>query len=332
LFVSHRKKDVFDAFAGVQMKYRRRSFLISVFFHILILVFIVFIPRNPVKRSGHFILEIQPDSPAPIREQSPKNPVRRRKQPDIRSISWPLLVTDTLKYITVQADTFNSLPTDLQTYLNDKEKKENLFLEKDRFLPSGDSAMQMVLSYPRENTGNTDFGANPVRSGNYQGSGLPMLNIAESIAESIQNKSESHPVRFDFVPSETQIAVMKALYETGKANQVDLYSGSRSSRPITAEMFNEELTFLVRKGFISRRKISPEHLFIFFVAPIEMSAKNRRNPVYLYKAKVDQDQLVNYLQALRFQYMEQLESADRDSLRIRTRIREIDSLLQLLFR
>jgi hypothetical protein len=127
------------------------------------------------------------------------------------------------------------------------------------------------------------------------------------------HKEEKNAVQFDFLPDETQIQAMSTLYKKGKATQKDLYLDLDRSIPMTAALFDKQLELLVEKGFVTRKKISPENLFgiatPFGVIPIEMSRKNKLNPVYEYKNQVDREKLLAFLQSNEFLLREKLRKA-----------------------
>ncbi len=116
-----------------------------------------------------------------------------------------------------------------------------------------------------------------------------------------QPKPEKNAVRFDFMPSEVQVRAMASVYRKEKPTQKDLYLDLDAGGPMTASIFNRELEFLVSKGFLTRKKISPQNLLMLVTpvgaVPVEMSRLNRLNPVYEYKAQVDRSRLLAYLQS-----------------------------------
>jgi hypothetical protein len=151
------------------------------------------------------------------------------------------------------------------------------------------------------------------------------------------HKEEKNPVRFDFLPDETHVQVMAALYQKGKATQKDLYLDLDPSIPMTAALFDKQLEFLVEKGFVSRKKISPENLFgiatPFGVIPIEMSRKNKLNPVYEYKNQVDRQKLLAFLQSNEFLLRERLKkAAPRDTAMVQKLIRRCEKGMGILAR
>jgi hypothetical protein len=151
------------------------------------------------------------------------------------------------------------------------------------------------------------------------------------------SKPEKNPVQFDFMPSEVQVHAMASVYKKDKATQKDLYLDLDSSAPMTASLFNRELEFLVSKGFLTRKKISPENLFTFMTPfgamPVEMSRKNRLNPVYEYKAQVDRTKLLSFLQSHETQLSDRLlQSSRRDTAAVAGALRECRRSMAALVR
>jgi len=151
------------------------------------------------------------------------------------------------------------------------------------------------------------------------------------------HKEEKNPVRLDFLPNETHVQVMAALYEKGKATQKDLYLALDPSIPMTAAILDGQLDFLVEKGLVTRKKISPENLLgiatPFGMIPIEMSRKNRLNPVYEYKIQVGREKLLAYLQSNEFLLHERLgKAAAKDTAMVQRLIRRCEKGMEILAR
>jgi hypothetical protein len=151
------------------------------------------------------------------------------------------------------------------------------------------------------------------------------------------HKEEKNEVQFDFLPDETHVQAMSTLYKRGKATQKDLYLDLDPSIPMTAALFDKQLEFLVEKGFVTRKKISPENLFgiatPFGVIPIEMSRKNKLNPVYEYKSQVDREKLLAFLQSNEFLLHERLKkAAPKDTAMVQKLIRRCEKGMGILAR
>jgi hypothetical protein len=165
--------------------------------------------------------------------------------------------------------------------------------------------------------------------------GIDIPGLVSRLFSTPPKKEEKNEVQFDFFPSETHVQAMAALYKKGKATQKDLYLELDPAVPMTAEFFNGELDFLVQKGFMTRKKISPENIFgiatPFGVIPIEMSRKNRLNPVYEYKSQVDQGKLLAFLQSHEFLLKERMRaSASADSAGIRSLVQKCEKEMRIL--
>jgi hypothetical protein len=165
--------------------------------------------------------------------------------------------------------------------------------------------------------------------------GSDAFGPAPQVLNASPPKEEKNKVQFDFLPTETHVQAMAALYKKGKATQKDLYLELDPSIPITAELFNRDLDLLVQKGFMTRKKISPENIFgiatPFGVIPIEMSRKNKLNPVYQYKCQVDRAKLLAFLQSNQFLLKEKMKKASpADSVLLRSLIGRCEKEMETL--
>jgi hypothetical protein len=144
--------------------------------------------------------------------------------------------------------------------------------------------------------------------------------------------SVMNPVQFDFIPSEAQLQSLNQLFDKGEASQLELYPNLTLSKQITAEDFDESLDMLVKKGFVSRKKISPQNILYVQSIPIELSPKNHRNPVFSYRVNVKRIHMITYLQATLQQYREKQILSAADSTELQTQIEDLNSKIQILIR
>jgi hypothetical protein len=110
-----------------------------------------------------------------------------------------------------------------------------------------------------------------------------------------QPKEKDIESKFDFLPSTAQVSAMSVLFNKKKATQSELYAQIPPDLPITQEMLNREMDMLIEKGFVKRKQVSPQNILYVFGMPFEMSSKNRKNPVYLYKPNVGREKLMAFL-------------------------------------
>jgi hypothetical protein len=172
-------------------------------------------------------------------------------------------------------------------------------------------------------------GPDPAGDWNRKRSGTGDVLRSGSGGKGAAPKEEKNETRFDFLPSENQVQALSVLYQKGKATQKDLYLELDNSVTTTIERFNGELEMLLEKGFVSRKKISPQNLFTiatpFGGFPIEMSGRNRRNPVYEYKALVPRQTLLAFLQSHEFFLAERLRKASpKDTALVRSLLRRCE--------
>jgi hypothetical protein len=149
-----------------------------------------------------------------------------------------------------------------------------------------------------------------------------------------EKKIEQNPARFDFIPTPLQVMAMASVYRLKEPDQVQLYSSIDPQLPVTASGFDANLEYLVKKGFLKRKKVSPELKLavgsLFGGANIEMSRKNALNPRYEYTATVDRNTLISYFQAQIYTLNDSLRSAPPDSFQIRRTIGSLQNMIQML--
>jgi len=136
--------------------------------------------------------------------------------------------------------------------------------------------------------------------------------------------------KLDFIPTESQIRALNHLFDRGATQDTDLYPVLVTGKYQSFEMYREEMDRMVNKGLISKEKVSPEQLFILFVIPIEMSAKNRKNPEYKYEPLFKKKTLIDFLQAKLYAAQKMKEDMKQDSVMLNLRIEEISKKLKIL--
>ena len=130
----------------------------------------------------------------------------------------------------------------------------------------------------------------------------PAMNRGAAYLSDLFNKKKvEKPVRFDFIPSETEIQIFKILWQHPRAADHEIYAALDTSIRITAVDLNRILARLTNKGVLKRKIISPRNEFTLPVGKVEMSAKNRRNRVYEYETKIQPQELLTFLQAVLYE-------------------------------
>ena len=141
----------------------------------------------------------------------------------------------------------------------------------------------------------------------------PIFSIEKIVAFIRQQLNKKNPPQFNFTPSETQLDIISILSHKNNATQLEIYSFLPSRLSITAEGLDQELDLLTDKGFLVRKKVSPEQIFNFFGILIEMSRKNRLNPVYPYELNINKQELLSYLQSTLSLLKDKLQTHPSDS-------------------
>lgn len=211
-----------------------------------------------------------------------------------------------------------------------KKQKEMAFIKEMSDADIADSLVNLLSQMIFKDPGVVrDEVADNILERNQGNKPLPSITgLMSQIVESV--KERNIPPRFDFIPSDNQIQAMAVAFDQGSANQMDMYAKLSNDQPITAEGFNHSLDLLVKKGFLARKKISPQAIFTLFGIPIEMSAQNRRNPLYLYTPKIEKNKLIDYLQSRLYLMEDRVRRVPSDSTRLNPRIQSLRKKLQYL--
>jgi|GEM_PF-3504381 len=148
------------------------------------------------------------------------------------------------------------------------------------------------------------------------------------------NEPKREIPQFNFIPTEDQARAMAYLFKHKHGTQLDMYPAMKTQKPITAVRFDRSMKKLTEKGFVYREKISPENLFVVatpvVAVPIEMSAKNRKNPVFNYTLNVERKKVLAYLDSRLLKYTEILKKFPVDSTRTKSRINIIQSRIDII--
>ena len=111
-----------------------------------------------------------------------------------------------------------------------------------------------------------------------------------------KSKKEFHN---KFIPSNLQLSVLNSLWQEDRATQLDVYAGIDPEIPITAEKLNAQLDRMINLGLVERKLISPQNLFMILsplkAFQVEMSSKNRKNRVYLYRPRVKRREILQLI-------------------------------------
>ena len=123
------------------------------------------------------------------------------------------------------------------------------------------------------------------------------IDIRASLIPPPDHQEKVHKTDYQYIPTTSQCRILSLLDSLIETDQLELYLRFNQESEITMEAFLREMNQLYKKGFVKRKKISPQQLFSFFGVPIETSQKNRRNPVYSFHIQVDQAIVKRYLES-----------------------------------
>ncbi len=123
------------------------------------------------------------------------------------------------------------------------------------------------------------------------------------------------------IPTRQELDILEILWTKEDVMDTTIYSTLDSSARMTMKDLQLLLDEMTRKGFVSRKQVSPRFEFNAFGVLIEMSPTNRRNRVYEYRSKVDEKAMKRFIDANAFLYkenknivnMKQLQAARNDS-------------------
>jgi hypothetical protein len=297
------------------MKQRSLSLLISLLIHCLLVFIFTFFPHKHIPENDQVRLLFEIDDnhrqpvPDPRYHESTNTPEQIPKPPS----------EQTFPHRTID------LPSWASVVKREKKKAEVFFSKPSRTLQTEAPVLLWNdVKYDPRTMPKYDPVAELIRK---QEMGTESLMFAPVIEPVMKKKI---PVQFDFIPSEAQVRSLQQLYEKGKASQVELYPNLTLSEPVTAEDYNKSLDMLVQKGFISRKKISPENILYVMGVPVELSSRNRRNPVFLYTANVTKNKTITFIQAKLQQLKEKQAVSLPDSMKLRKKIEELKLMIQIL--
>jgi len=146
---------------------------------------------------------------------------------------------------------------------------------------------------------------------------------AKYLADKMKKK-KSRVVKINFIPSPEQLAALDFIWNAKKkVTDQEIYASLDSTVRVTSEDMNRILAGLARRGILSRKIVSPQNEFTIMTPlgsqGVEMSAKNRRNRVYEYKANIERADMVRYLNAALYRIehaMKRRFSSRQDSLKL----------------
>lgn len=308
------------------MQYKKRSFILSLCIHIILIGVFFHVCQKKPPKTPPLVFSIIPDN---------SHSTQQIKETDSLAFSGKKLEMENSTNLKDLLFTRKTGPpaekkepelSDSYKYFLDKERTRKRVLSVK--LTKKDSLFALLLpdtSYPinhffdpiSEQIQKRNTGTTPLL--------LPLTGLLDS-----EKSEKPNPPRFNFIPTVTQIQLLNVLFEKNKATQLAIYENLDTDIPATAEMVDHELEFLVEKGFLSRKKISPEQLFMLFGIPIEMSKKNRLNPLYQYSVQVDKKKLMTYLQAQLYLLREKLNDSLEDAYSLQTQIQHLETCIILL--
>ncbi len=321
------------------MKISSLSLIISSIIHLIIFIILFITYRDRISSDHPLQINIaypslisQPEIEFPLQIQADDflkksgDPQQDNKQVNIFRFDYRFLMDSLYKSA--------NPPSDTSAVLNQKEKDQFLteLLKKEYFLseinlPAENDSQMTAFSMNKLHILQTEHDA----LGNTSGGVQPLLILEKMISFLQQQMDKENPPQLNFIPSETQLNIISILSDNDDATQLEIYSFLSSRPSVTMEILNKELDLLTYKGFLTRKKISPQLIFNFFGTPIEMSRKNQLNPIYRYTLNIKKQDLLSYLQSKYFLLGEELQVNPSDSSAIISEMNTLQEKIFLLF-
>jgi len=162
----------------------------------------------------------------------------------------------------------------------------------------------------------------------YQAMFVPVTPLADP------QKDLSKPLSFSkyLLPSRAEIDILEILWAKEDVQDTTIYSCLDTMMNVTMSDLNLILEGMAKKGFVSRKIVSPRNEFNAFGVLIEMSPNNRRNRIYEYHSLVNRNLMRAFIDANYFLFKEdssivnrkQLEAARKDS----TLLKDLNTKIQ----
>lgn len=139
------------------------------------------------------------------------------------------------------------------------------------------------------------------------------------------------PFRNYIIPTRAELDVLEILWAKEDVQDTTIYSCLDTTLNITMLDLNKLLEGMARKGFVSRKIVSPRNEFNVFGNLIEMSPTNRRNRIYEYHTLVNRDLMRTFIDANAFLFKQDssivnlklLEAARKDTTLLKDLNRKI---------
>lgn len=157
---------------------------------------------------------------------------------------------------------------------------------------------------------------------------LPLMMAAKA-----QKPPPKSSPRLEAIPTRVQLHALSVIWQSNRATLPEIYASMDSSYAITAQILEQILQDMFEKNLLERKKISPSNEFTllgpFLEHGIEMSALNRKNPVYEYSARIKREDVIRFLQAKLYLLTEKMQ-AEPDSFTQKAAADIMDKIQQIL--
>ncbi len=290
------------------MKALRTGIVVSIIFHLAILIFFYF-----------YYLPWQPwSSPAIIMEwerveSMPKPPVASGQEISKPKAEWVEMKQTLLKeekiVIPAAEDTHRTIKDTTRIFYFAPESYSKFWFRPESLHASHRDTLQSLAKRPlallpsKGTAMRFDRVGNDLYLRNHgQPPLLPLDAIMGALAKVLTTAEEKpKTIHLTSVPSPAEIATLAIIYQLDKPTQYEIYAAMDSSIKMTAEDVDIILEELTLKGYLTRELISPRDEFQIMTpmgtVGLEKNSLNRRNRVYRYQQILERDHLMNFLQA-----------------------------------
>ena len=123
------------------------------------------------------------------------------------------------------------------------------------------------------------------------------------------------------LPTRQELDILELLWAKDDVTDTTLYSSLDTTMNVTFLQLRQILQGMEDKKLVSRKIVSPRNEFNIYGIMIEMSMKNRRNRIFEYHSRVDEDMMRRFIDANAYMFksdssivdLKQLRAARKDS-------------------
>ncbi len=121
------------------------------------------------------------------------------------------------------------------------------------------------------------------------------------VPDAVKKAPESTFIPHFLIPSDTEIDVLKVLWQQPGSSSSEIYAQLDTVTHVTSEDLQKVLESMSNRNLLVRKKISPSYNFsLFGFVSFELSSQNRKNKLYIYWPIVPKGNLITYVDSQRY--------------------------------